>query len=50
MKVLSTANAKQLGWAAVGVVAGIALFNTLKTLAGNSIVGKALSGDLARRA
>jgi hypothetical protein len=45
----NTANLKQLGWAALGVVAGLALFNTLRTVAGNSIVGKALSGDLARR-
>lgn len=46
----SAANVKQLAWAAVGVVAGLALFNTLAKVAGNSLAGKVLSGDLVKRA
>lgn len=49
MKV-SKANAKQLIWAAVGVTAGIALFNNLQRLLGNTVAGKALNGDLVRSA
>jgi hypothetical protein len=45
----SAANVKQLGWAAVGVVAGFVLYNTLTRLAGNSFAGKVLSGEVVRR-
>lgn len=48
-KALSAANAKQLGWAALGVVAGIALFNIAKQVAGNTVVGKVLDGSIANR-
>jgi hypothetical protein len=46
----STANVKQIGWAAVGVVAGVALFNALTQVAGNSFFGKVLDGSILRRA
>jgi hypothetical protein len=46
----STANVKQIGWAAVGVVAGVALFNILTQLSGRSVVGKVLDGSIVRRA
>lgn len=47
---MSKSELKQLGWAAVGVVAGLALYNTLKTVAGSTIVGRVLDGSLVRRA
>lgn len=42
--------AKAIGFAALGVVAGIVLFNNLTTFAGNSTVGKFLDGKLVRSA
>lgn len=50
MKILSKGNAKQLGYAAVGVVAGIALFNNLQRLFSSTVIGKALDGRLVRSA
>lgn len=47
---ISKTNAKQLGWAAVGVLAGIVLYNNLSKVLGSTVVGKALSGDLVRSA
>lgn len=47
---MSKAELKQLGWAAVGVVAGMALYNTVRTIAGSTIVGRVLDGSLVRRA
>ena len=50
MKLVSKANAKQIAWASVGVVAGIALFNNLSRLLSSTVVGKALDGRLVRSA
>lgn len=36
--------------AAVPVVLGIVLLNNVRQLAGNSVIGKLISGDLVRRA
>lgn len=41
---------RAIGFASLGVVAGIVLFNNLTALAGNSGVGKLLDGKLVRSA
>lgn len=50
MKIISKANAKQIAWAAVGVTAGLALFNNLSRLTSNTIIGRVLNGSLVRSA
>jgi hypothetical protein len=41
---------EQILMAAIPVVAGIVILNNLSKLAGSTIVGKIISGDLVRRA
>jgi len=41
---------RAIGFAALGVVAGIVLFNNLSTVAGNTAIGKFLDGKLVRGA
>ena len=44
------ANTRKFLTAAATVAVGLAIFNNVRALAGNTIVGKALSGGLVRRA
>ena len=43
-------NFKAMISAGFGVVAGLVMFNNLRSLAGNTVIGKILNGDLIRRA
>ena len=44
MKVVSKANVKQIGWAAVGVTAGIVLYNNVLKLTRGTAVGRVIEG------
>ena len=43
-------NTRQFLTAAATVAVGLVIFNNVKALAGNTVVGKAISGGLVRRA
>lgn len=47
---MNAKDAKQLGWAALGVMAGVVLYNNALALTRTTVVGKLLEGRLIRSA